>query len=314
MGKEREIIANFSKKKVLLIGDSILDVYVYGTAIGKSLETPTIVAKEHSRKVSFGGASLVARNLLELGASVNYITLIGNDEDSDNYKGLKHENLHMHFVVDPSRSTTIKKRFWVDGYKLLQFDTLDNRDLESNLIFKVLKIAKKLIRSCDVVIISDYRHGLMTSRLIRDLKKLLIDSKKPVFVDSQISHRESNHMLYKDLFMILLNEVEAKSIDEKFSLSFDVLSDVLGKSNICIKLGENGSICKINGKIIRSRASSIKVVDTCGAGDAFIAALALGDLNEIEPSLRIANCWAGLSVQVQGPEPPKKKELLKIYA
>ena len=124
MGKGRnkqiilDIIENFKNKKILLIGDPILDIYVYGTALGKSAETPTMVAKEERTEVSYGGSSLVVRNILELGAKVSYIAVIGNDEEAKHYNKFNHANLTNYFVVDKTRRTTIKKRFWIDGYKL----------------------------------------------------------------------------------------------------------------------------------------------------------------------------------------------------
>lgn len=311
-----KIIGGFAKKRVLLVGDLILDIYVYGTAIGKSLETPTIVARETSEKISFGGASLVARNLAELGARVDFVSVIGKDEEAKHYDSFSHARIKNFFVADKSRRTTVKKRFWIDSYKLLQVDNLDNRDIDEKTAAQVIGHVEKNIGESDVVIVSDYRHGLLTKKIIEEIKKLAKDNGKKLVVDSQISHRESAHHLYRDSYLVLLSEKEAKYLDEKFSptqsaSSFLGLKKILGNSNICVKLGENGSIALIDGKCILTSAINVEPKDTCGAGDAFIASLSLAGLEAPHESLQIANAWAGLSTTIHGTEPPKKEDLLR---
>ncbi|VVC02168.1 Bifunctional protein HldE [uncultured archaeon] len=309
-------IEGFRKKRVLLIGDSILDIYVYGKAIGKSLETPTIVAREERTELSFGGAALVARNILELGGSVSFFSVVGGDDEARHYQDFRHGNLDKHFFTDKTRRTTVKKRFWVDGYKLLQMDNLDNRDIDGALLEKIKEGLAAEIGKCDAVVISDYRHGMLTAGLISYVKSIAKERKKNIFVDSQISHREGNHALYADCFMVLLSEKEAVSLDGKFAASggpaaFKKISAILGKSNVCIKLGEAGSLCLVNGAAIRTGAIDAKAVDTCGAGDAFLAALCLSSMEDIENALEIANVWAGLSTLAQGANPPKIGDLTK---
>jgi len=325
MEKKRElqliskIINSFKDKKILLIGDLILDIYVYGTAIGKSLETPTIVAKEQSTKISFGGASLVVRNMLELGAKVSFISVIGNDKKAKKYTEFVHKNLEKKFVTDLTRKTTIKKRFWIDGYKMLQIDNLDNKDIDKKVLGKIKETFEKEIKKCDVVVVSDYRHGLMTKELIEFIKKITQKNKKKVFVDSQISHRKSMHQHYKDYYIILLSEQEAKTLDKNFkpvnAASFEELQKKLGSSNLCVKLGEKGSLSLIENKCFKTKAIKINSKDTCGAGDAFLAAIALSNLqNNTEESLQIANVWAGLSTAIHGTIPAKKQELLNYFS
>src|SRR3990167_2511331 len=123
----------FHRKKVIVIGDTILDQYTYGTVIGTSAETPTLVAKETKMTHNLGGAFLVARNLLSLGVHVSFFTLVGSDSDADFIKNFHHPKLSLFTYSDEGRLTTVKKRYWVDGYKLLQFDKLDNRPLHSAL-------------------------------------------------------------------------------------------------------------------------------------------------------------------------------------
>lgn len=300
------------QKTILLIGDPILDIYVYGTALGKSLETPTIVAKKLKTQITFGGATLVVRNILELGSFVKYIAVLGSDKNSKYYDNLKHKNLDKYLILDKSRKTTTKKRFWIDGYKLLQIDELDNRDVNEDLENKIIKIFKDEIKKCDIIVISDYRHGLLTKKLISTVIEIATKNQKKILVDSQISHREGNHHLYKGSSMILLSENEAKTIDPNFKIVTNGISkkiqNYFKESNICIKLGKQGSIYSDKSEIIRSPAIEVNSVDTCGAGDAFLAACAVSDLKEISNVMEFANIWAGLSTTIHGTLPPTIKK------
>ena len=113
--KEIDIINSFSKRKILLIGDAILDIYSCGREVCKSSDSEASEVEEDKIAVSFGGAGLVASNILELGGRVIFFSVIGEDEAAKHYDNFKHSNLEKHLLIDKSRATTVKKRFWVDG-------------------------------------------------------------------------------------------------------------------------------------------------------------------------------------------------------
>lgn len=292
-------------KTVLLIGDTILDHYIFGTVIGTSAETPTLVAREQSQKFSLGGACLVCRNLLELGAHVHFVTLVGDDADAEEIRRFSHPNLTLH-AFSENRQTTVKRRFWVDDYKLLQFDKLDNRPISSELEEGILHDVEELLPAIDSLVISDYRHGLLTESLIQRLLELSSSFAVPVFVDSQVSQSASNHHLYRGATLICLNTKEAKLIEETADLN--LLKQKLDALNIVVKRGADGAHALIGEKRIESPGFKVEAVDTCGAGDAFLAALALEDLQEPEQALASANRWAALSTTVKGPQPPSIKD------
>lgn len=313
-GSLKERVESFTGANVLLIGDTIVDEYVYGTVLGTSAETPTIVAKELETKTFLGGAFLVARHLLALGATVKFCTLVGVDPHANIVKAFAAPKFTLLPVTDEGRKTTVKKRFWVDNYKLLQFDQLDNRpyaDLDS-----LLPKLTEAIRAADTVVVSDYRHGLMSPAVIEAVVRIAKEAKKTLYVDSQVSQSAANHTLYRGADVLCLNLKEARAIDKTFEPKADMsasdfsgLMEKLGAGNVIVKLGEKGAMAWINGKFAQADAISIKVVDTCGAGDAFLAAFCLGGLNEPTTSLAIANRWAGLSTTIHGTVPPKLDEL-----
>lgn len=313
----QSIVERFAAARVLLIGDTILDIYTYGKALGLSAETPTIVARRQEVRYSLGGAALVCRNLLELGASVDFVTLVGADEEAAHIREFASPSLQLRAIADPARPTTVKHRFWVDGYKLFQLDQRDDSPIPAAIADQVLSSVESALRHADIVVISDYRHGLLSPEVVATLLPRLRGSGKPVYVDSQVSQTASNHTLYRGGCVMVLNLKEARCIDPSFSPSLDsqafaALNRELDSNRIVIKLGDQGALFQIGPRVYAAPAPSVNVKDTTGAGDSFLSALCLAGLDEPEASLRIANAWAGLSVQIHGTIPPQRADLLKL--
>ena len=302
-------------KKVLLIGDAILDVYIYGNTIGLSPDAPSPEVEEKESRVYFGGNGLIASHILELDGNLTFITVVGADEDAKYYEKFAHPNLKKILVVDPTRKTTVKRR-WYDGKKkLLQVNKVDNHYLDSDLEKKIIKLVESHIKNVDRIVVMDPQHGMLTKNLIKNIVALSKKHRKPLYVDVQVFHRKSNHYLYKGADVFLLNENEAKSVSPKFKPdrnSLEVIARKLKSREIIVKLGEKGSIALINGEVIRTPVPKVKDIDVCGAGDAFLAALSLSDRNNPEESLKVANIWAALSTEIHGTIPPRKRDLIKI--
>ena len=310
------IVEGFATARVLVLGDTILDIYTYGSAMGLSAETPTIVARREEVKYSLGGAALVCRNLLELGATVEFVTLVGGDEEAVHVRAFTGSKLKMHAVVDPGRPSTVKHRFWVDGYKLFQLDQRDDRAISAEIGQQVLTHVEEALSNTDIVVISDYRHGLLSPAVLGELLPRLHAAGRLVYVDSQVSQTAANHKLYRGGCVICLNLKEARLIDSGFKPerdagAFGVLNRELDTERIVVKLGEDGAIFQDGGQVTYAAASKVTVADTTGAGDAFLSAFCLAGVDNPEVALRLANTWAGLSVQIHGTTPPKKDDLLR---
>lgn len=310
----KAILASFDAAKVLLIGDTILDIYTYGTAMGLSAETPTIVARRKEVRYSLGGAALVCRNLLELGAGVRFLTLVGTDEESGHVGSFSAPKLTILPVADAGRPTTVKHRFWVDGYKLFQLDQRDDASISTAIASQAMKLVEEALPEVDRVVISDYRHGLLSPGFVTSLLAVLRDSGKPVYVDSQVSQTASNHTLYRDGCIMVLNLKEARCIDPAFAptqdaTAFGRLNGELGTDRIIVKLGEQGALLQRGTRVYHAPARKVTVTDTTGAGDAFLSAFCLAGIDHPEEALRLGNAWAGLSVQIHGTIPPKRADL-----
>lgn len=309
-------------KRVLVIGDVILDEYTHGNQLGLSAETPTIVAEWQKTERFVGGAGLVVRNLLRLGCQVILVTVTGPGESistsliesSDpptmdemnrlGYGPIQHEKWRL----------TQKKRFFVGPYKMVQYDIMNkglyDQYLE-NVICEAFDIHQK---SSDAVVVCDNRHGVMGYRLIDHIMKKRKRRDLKVYVDSQISQREGNHLSYFNCDALFLNEKEIQHVvytKDQFLLNEEKIFEATKRTGtkIVLKMGPAGALSydpKV-GELESSDGFSVKTVDTCGAGDAFLAAYVAKD-----GDLEFANRWAALSTTYKGTFVPKIEDLERI--
>jgi len=308
-----DIVKSFDDKKILLIGDTILDVFVYGKAVKLNFDAPTPEAEETEVKRFFGGASLVAGHILELGGSVHFVSVVGDDEDARKYDAFSHPKLEKIFFADKTRKTTVKKRFLVDGYKLVQMNQVSNHDIDERLEKDILQKVEPLFGQVDAIIVADNGHGLLTPNLIAQLISLSQKYQKPLYADCQIGHhptKPAKHHFYRGADCLFPNEKEARSISP--ALDLKEFAEKCGVKNVVIKLGAEGATALFGGNLINIPGEHIEAVDTCGAGDAFLAAFSLGDRNSPAESLAIANAWAALSTTLKGTAIPKKQDLINI--
>lgn len=312
-----DVIRPFNGKKILLVGDTILDVYIYGNVIGLSPDAPSPEMEETKSSISFGGNGLVASHILELGGNLTFITVLGNDNDARHYDAWVHPKLNKIFLRDNTRKTTVKRRWYDKGKKLLQANRVDNHYLNRSIEKKVLGHVKKIVRTIDTIVIMDPQHGMLTKKIIKTIVALSKKHKKPLYVDAQVFHRPSNHHFYKGADTIFFNQKEAKAVYPRFDFknpeqSLLAIKKKLSLKNVIVKLGENGSTALFSGKYIKTVPHKVKAVDVCGAGDAFLAAFSVFHKDNPEESLRIANLWGALSTTIHGTIPPRKADLAKI--
>jgi D-glycero-beta-D-manno-heptose-7-phosphate kinase len=312
-----DIIKSFGNKKILLVGDAILDVYIYGNVAGQALDAPVPEVEERKVNTFFGGNGLVASHILELGGHLTFITVLGADEDSKHYDSFVHPRLKKIFLIDDTRRTTVKKR-WYDGWeKLLQVNKVDNHNISASLEKKLSGYIEKEAKNVDVIVVMDPQHGLLTKSLITKILEISDKYKKPLYVDVQISHRPSNHHLYRGADTMFLNQREAKAVYPKFDMknakkSLEAIQKKLTLRNVVVKLGGRGLVALFGKEFIHVKPFKVKAIDVCGAGDAFLAAFSLGDRSRPEESLEIANIWGALSTTIHGTIPSKKKDLIRF--
>lgn len=307
--------SSLKKHSVLLIGDSMLDEYVYAEEVCTALDAPVPEAEFHKASLSFGGAGLVASNIVALGGKVHFLTIVGKDQDAAHYQKFEHPNLQKILFVDSTRKTTLKSRWYVDGKKILQVNKVDNHYISTPQQHRILADLKKVLPLVDVVVISDPQHGMLPKALVQKIIAAAHASKKNVYVDTQISHRPGNFHFYRGADAIFLNEAEARAALSEFDARrgryvLEELQKVLRIQNVIVKLGARGSMGLIGERYYRVPAHRVAIVDACGAGDAFLAAFAVyGGLSPYR-RMQTANVWAALSTTVHGTVPPQRSRFV----
>jgi bifunctional ADP-heptose synthase (sugar kinase/adenylyltransferase) len=228
-------------------------------------------------------------------------------------------------IIEKERESTVKHRFFLEKsgitYKNYQIDYLDNREIKEKEI--LLDKVKTIISDMDLILLVDYRHGMMSLDLIENIKKISKENKITTIASSQVSESKTNHRNYSGVDLICMNLKEAEYIYPNAFLyengkvsGLNNLSFLLD-SGICVTLGDKGSCLYTHDSeeefIYYSPAIKVKEVDSCGAGDSFLAAFSLSDYKKNpEEALYLGNCFAGLSVKNLGTETPKKQDLISL--
>lgn len=305
---------SLKNRSITVVGDVILDEYTHGQKLGISAETPTVVATFDRTERFVGGAGLVVRNLLRLGAHVRLLTVGGDDRLIERFLGYSDpitaeelSRLSYDPLVGDGWKWTEKRRFYVDSYKMVQYDIINPAPYVPKIQEKIKEAYVRARNETDAVVVCDNRHGTMMHELI----DLVVQKKSryggKLFVDSQVSQHGSNHSFYRGADMMFLNGKELDSIPQSRLVADDLMRKLKVVSNslqsgVTLKRGEKGSATFFPSEdYVESPAYPVKAVDTCGAGDAFLAAYAVSE------DLGFANRWAGLSTTYYGTVVPQQE-------
>ncbi len=311
----RKIFNKFKKAKVLIVGDFILDRYTICNAIGKTAKTPTLSVKKLYSNEFFGGASLFLNNIISLGANAELITIIGDDYGKKFINSNKKLKKKINYIIDKKRPTTIKERFMVDGYKLLQLDVLKNEEVSKEIIKKITYKVKKKINKFDCILFSDSRHGMLSKKVIEEVSLIAKKMKKKIIVDTQVSNRKGNLNDYKDIDLISINDSEARDyLNDYHSQDTTIFKNLCKKLNfetIIYKLGAKGLMAKNLENFYKFPALPINVIDPIGSGDAFLSCSAISKIIDADfhDNIFISSCGAALCCTKLGTSPITIKEL-----
>ncbi|WP_299226124.1 D-glycero-beta-D-manno-heptose-7-phosphate kinase [Sulfurihydrogenibium sp.] len=296
--KERavDLISRFPDITVGVIGDIILDKYLWGDVERISPEAPVPVVDVKKETVSLGGASNVANNIASLDAKAYMIGVVGDDENAKIIENLlKSKNINPVLIKDKSRPTIEKTRIIAVSQQLLRIDREDRSKLSVEIEDKIINEIENIKDKINVFIVSDYGKGVITQRIMDFIKSL----NKPIFVDP----KPSNYQLYKHTTILTPNKKEAyesikadKNIDLEF-VGRKIMSD-LELNQLLITLGGEGMALFEGDKILHIPTKAKKVFDVTGAGDTVISVLALARLagGTWEESASLANTAAGYVV------------------
>jgi rfaE bifunctional protein kinase chain/domain len=296
---------NNPKPNILVIGDLMLDHYIFGSASRLSPEAPVPIVNVKNESKIIGGAANVASNLLDLGATVILAGITGNDLSGDELRAiLQTRNIGTELIMkDDSRSTTVKTRVIASNHQIVRIDQEDIHDISNAIEDAFYTLLLPHIRKSDIVILSDYNKGLLTQSLSLKIIDVCNELQKKVIVDP----KGLDYTKYKGSFIIKPNRkelAEAAKTDKIHSQgdlesAAKVIFGVTDTAYLIVTLSENGIAIITPGhcKIIPVAAN--EVYDVTGAGDTVIATLAycVGLGFSIEEACTIANYAASIVIK-----------------
>ena len=298
----REILTEFKKRKILIIGDLILDRYIWGKVGRISPEAPVPVVEVTKEEFLLGGASNVANNIISLGGHATIVGVTGKDTAGEIIvRMLKEKGVHCEGVFCSSRPTTVKTRVIAHNQQVVRFDREKKDVVESKVFRLMLEYIHSSVRNHDAVIISDYKKGVICPELLREVLKHTKTRKIFVSVDPKIGHFH----WYKNVSFITPNVVEASiasGIEIKDEKTLIRAGRALLKKILCdavlVTRGEFGMSLFKKDKVIHIPTVARHVYDVTGAGDTVIATFTLSHAAgaRLEEAAVIANHAAGIVV------------------
>jgi rfaE bifunctional protein kinase chain/domain len=314
------ILDSFSKLNVLIIGDVMVDEYVWGAVERISPEAPVPVVQVRKREYRLGGAANVALNIQALGATPWVCSLFGNDAEGTRLAALmkQHGIRTEGLTVSESRPTTLKTRVIASHQHVVRIDAESDAEPTPEEEQMLLDTVRKLLPSCQVVVFEDYDKGTLSERVITETISLARQLAVPTVVDP----KKRNFLWYKGATLFKPNlkemreglkvEIEAGQKD-RVSEGVRALKQRLALEGVLLTLSEQGMYIDMGGAQEWIPAHAREIADVSGAGDTVVAVAALALAAQL-PSRSIAvlsNLAGGLVCQHVGVVPIDRVELAK---
>lgn len=281
------LLDHFTDHHVMIVGDVMLDRYLYGSVTRISPEAPVPVLDYERTDHKLGGAANVALNILAMGGDVTLVGLTGDDEESMIFRKLLQDAAipDQGLITDYGRNTTLKTRVMARGQHLLRVDREDRAPLSKEMDQQIQNVIRRMVEEQppDGIVLQDYNKGLLTRGVIEKTIQLARERNIPVFVDPKIAHVQS----FAGCSVFKPNLQEANQI-----LGYDISVDPMGLEKAAtdlqslldhtltlITLSDKGLFLKRKGNPGIYQASvPQEIADVCGAGDTVISALTLAYL------------------------------------
>ena len=329
--KEKINLNNFNKQinklqdlKVLVIGEAIIDKYVFCETLGKSGKEPHLVLRNLREEVYLGGALSIARNVSDFCKKITILSMLGQKKEYEKYiKKILTRKIKSKFLYKSKSPTIVKKRYLehITNNKVLGIYTLNDELLnkKDESIFE--KMILKEIKKHDVVIVSDYGHGLITKKLA----KLLCKNSKFLALNAQANASNTGYhsiQKYKGVNCVVINETELRQElrdkNEKLDILTKKLTKMIGINNLVITMGSDGAILysSKDKKYFYCPAFASKVVDKIGAGDSMLSIMSILIKSKFKNiiSIFLGSLAGAISVEEMSNKVPiKKTKLLKYF-
>lgn len=308
----------FPSARVLVVGDIVLDHYIWGKVSRISPEAPVPVVNVTRESLLLGGATNVVNNIHALGGKVSICGVVGQDEAGIQLRRLLHAQgiAEDGLVVEPDRPTTIKTRIIAHSQQVVRFDRETKNTIGKDTHVRVFDRVKQRIKDgIDAIVLSDYSKGVITKDLVRAIVQLAKKNEVIVSVDPKVNH----FGMYSGVTILTPNTNEA-SIGSKIEIENEaslmragaLLLKRLRCSAVLITRGEHGmSLFEQGNRVTHIPTMAREVFDVTGAGDTVISALTLAMASgaTMLDAARISNYAAGIVVGIVGTATVKPGEL-----
>jgi len=303
--------------KILVIGDLMIDKYLWGECTRVSPEAPVQIINVKRETKVLGGAGNVAHNLVTLGANVEVLSIIGGCEISNELKKLfKEINLKTnHLIEQKNRITSKKTRIVSSQQQVIRYDMESNEDINKASEKSLIDSYKSIIQDFELVILSDYGKGVITRYVAQEVIKIANSCDIKVIVDP----KGTDYSKYTSAYLLTPNKKEAsEATNINISDEKSLKDALLQLKNFCklntslITLSEDG-IAVFDDQFRSHPTVSREVFDVTGAGDTVIAALgyALAANQDIDSAIELANLAAGIVVGKIGSATTSFEEIIR---
>ncbi|HIE34767.1 MAG TPA: D-glycero-beta-D-manno-heptose-7-phosphate kinase [Campylobacterales bacterium] len=290
-----------SKPKILVIGDLMIDHYLWGECERISPEAPVQIVDIKDESFVLGGAGNVLDNLKAFGADVGIASVIGEDENGRWLeKRLKARGIkELALIKEQGRKTSKKSRVIAFHQQIVRFDKESKDSISKKSEEEILKALKEKLSNFDLILLSDYNKGVLTSSLVKKIIKLA-KNKVPIFIDP----KGDDYSKYRGADLITPNKKEASvasgiNIKDENSLKKAgfYLKNKFNFNNVIITLSEEG-IALFEEEMIKIPTVAKEVYDVTGAGDTVLAALgfSVASGKNLKDAIKFANLAAGVVV------------------
>lgn len=280
------LIDDFTRLKVLVIGEAMLDCYFRGTSDRLCQEAPVPVVNVTDFNYAPGGAANTAVNVCSLGGEVIFLSVIGNDIEGDRLQqAIQSYGVSTKYLINErSRQTLAKQRVYAGSQLIVRFDQGSTNLIESETEYALIEQIVKLFPACDAVIVSDYGYGIITPQIIKTLKELQAQMPRILVVDSKqlskyrnvgITAVKPNYEQAVQLLGIKRQSASAQRVAQ-ITLCKEQILEVTGAKIAAVTLDTEGAIIFERGSPpYRTYAQPVSHTQATGAGDTFVSALTL---------------------------------------
>jgi rfaE bifunctional protein kinase chain/domain len=296
-----ELLDRAKTKRILVIGDAMLDVYLTGDVDRISPEAPVPVVRVRDRTHALGGAANVAQNVVAIGAQCDLVAAVGDDRAGATLRTILQQlGAGDESLVTIDRVTTQKTRILARAQQLVRVDEEEDTDLRPEQIAPLIERIRVAIGTADAVILEDYNKGVLSTDLIAEVMCLAKDRGLPVVVDPK--YRNFFQFTGATIFKPNRRELEAAlgaAVDVDHPETLPATLQRLGVAHLLLTLGERGMVLfSERGEIARVPTVAREVYDVVGAGDtvtAYLATILAAGGSPAEAAV-IANVAAGIEV------------------